>query len=305
MINKPTIIISSMGRTGTNFFARYCRAIFKNSCSLHEPGAVIFKRQRIRILKNIKYAGWRATIFKKFLNSEDIKHISKKRINGQIDEKIAAEKIINLRKKIIEKCQANLYIEANYQFQGLLDVLPLAFSNFRSIYIIRDPRDWTRSFINRRGLYHWSDIHYLLGNRISAHETKEKTKKEWKKMDQFEKLAWSWAHINEYAINSIKNTAECRLIKFEDIFKSPNKTKNLIDVISFLRQIENCPPLIKNLEEATEEILQTKVNKSYYSIMPKWDKWSKEQAKILDLYCGRLMNKLGYGQEEEWLYLIK
>ncbi|MEA3449815.1 MAG: hypothetical protein U9Q85_02455 [Patescibacteria group bacterium] len=304
MINKPTIIISSMGRTGTNFFARYFRKIFSDSVSLHEPGSIVLNRKKIRFKKSLKYAGWRVSVINKFINTEDIKKLSKKRMEGKINKEETAEKIIKIRKNIINNIDKNIYIESNYQFQGVLDVLPLVFSNFQSLYIIRDPRDWVRSFINRRGLYHWSDLHYILNNRINAYAVGEKTKTEWKQMNQFEKLSWAWNFINGYALDSIKKTATCRLIKFEDIFVADNKTNNLLAITDSLRQENRNLKINKNYKKITKTILEKKINKSYYSILPKWTAWENEQAKTLNKYCGKLMHKLGYGHEKEWQDLL-
>ena len=103
---------------------------------------------------------------------------------------------------------------------------------------------------------------------------------------------------------SIKELNNCRLVKFEDIFESHNRVKNLISTVKYLQRLKAEPSMVENLEKTTTEFLQKKVNKSYYSILPKWNEWNNRQAKTLDKYCGKLMKNLGYGHETEWKKLI-
>lgn len=308
MIKKPTIIVSSLGRTGTTFFTKYYKEIFPKGYSIHEPGMIRLKGLELNNVKDaISVFGFKHAVLRKLLNLPDIKYVSKKRMEGKISKEVAALLIEKLREHFINKIEAPIYIESNYQFQGLLDVLPLSFENYRSIYIIRDPRDWVRSFINWRGLYHWTDIHYLLRNRLSPSAVGDQNyAKKWKKMDQFEKLCWAWQFINNYARETTNNDPNSRVYLFEDIFKSKKKTENLLELTEFTQDIKNIKR--KNQDHILKVIDKTlghKVNKPQTYDFPAWQEWDNSIAKKLQSICGELMDKLGYGTEEEWINKLK
>ena len=313
MINKPSIIISSLGRTGTTFFKNFFKNNFSNISAFHEPTTIERKSKEIlsQIKFNITNFGFYNSFIKKSLGKWGFLNLSKKRILNQINNQEVVYKILEQRKKFIEKQKKNIYLESNYNYYGLLDLLPFVFKNLRIIFIIRDPRDWIRSYINLKGWYHLSDINMHLGNRLNAKMFKnDPYQKKWNSFSQFEKLAWAWNKQNSFAIQSLKkiqsaprveNKNVYKIFKFEDLFsKEDNKKfKSLVDFISEL------DPEEKESYEKYKNSIHKKIHQPKNYKFPKWQKWTSEKAQIVDKHCGNLMRELGYGEEEEWLNLIK
>jgi hypothetical protein len=307
MIEKPTIIITSLGRTGTTFFTAFFRNNFKNAASLHEPGRIDIKNFKIKkILETVKTYGFTRSVLKKIIGRWDITYLSNQRLASKITPERAAEKLYTVRKNFINNFQKNLYIESSYHYYGLLDILPLAFKDHKVAYIVRDPRNWVRSWMNLKVLYHRTDIRYLLGDRPTPKMVNDKNYSTlWKKMDQFERLCWAWSYINNYAVKSLKNNPDAKLYFFEDLFISNDKVKNLYELIKFTTNFKSIKIKIpKNIELTIKNSLGEKINEPQAHNFPKWNEWKPEQAQKLHKICGPLMQEFDYGNEPEWKKLI-
>ena len=318
MINKPSIIISSLGRTGTTFFQNFFTNNFPNISAFHEPASIRYNSLKFfeEIKFNIINFGFYNSFIKKTLGKWGLLNLSKKRILNKINNEKAILQILNERKKFIEKQNAkypegkNVYLESNYHYYGLLDILPFVFKNLRIIFIIRDPRNWIRSNINFKLFYHFSDTNMYLGNRLNAKMFQnDPYQKKWKSFSQFEKLAWAWNKQNSFAIESlekiqnvpkIENKNIYKIFKFEDLFSDKNdeEFKNLINFINELN------PEKKESYKKYKNSIHKKIHQPKNYKFPKWQKWTSEEAQIVEKHCGDLMRKFGYGKEPEWLKLI-
>ena len=302
MITKPSIIITSLGRTGTTFFPDFSNDYFTNITALHEPGRIGIAKGRFKeIASAIKFYGFKFAVIQKFTKN-NLRSLSQKILENKISHNEAANQLLKLRQKFIESFNTDYYLESSYHYQGLLPIIPKIFSNYKIIYIVRDPRDWVRSAINFRWLYSVSDLHYLLGNRITPKSVNDqKYINKWKKFNQFQKLCWAWQYINKTAKNIIRQDDNARLIRFEDIFVSDQKVENFYELINYLADFPNIPlNLPNNLKEKIQLALAKKINQPKTYAFPQWTKWSNKQAKNLHCICGDLMKNLGYGNETEW-----
>lgn len=303
MINKPSIIISSLGRTGTTFFNHFFRKHFPQIESFHEPATIHYKRGNfLGDLKfNIDNFGFCNSVVKKALGKWSILNISKKRVAGKIESAEAVSRIIKERENFINKLPKDFYLESNYHFYALLDLLDQAFESYRAIYIIRDPRDWVRSYINLKGWYHFSDVNKHIGNRLAPglfHETEIAAR--WRKFSQFEKLCWSWNRHNEYIkkITADLYPAKFRIFRFEDIFNRANTYRTFFELIDFICSLD------EERLEASGDMRSTigqKIHKPKKYFFPKWTEWNIDQVQMLDKYCGKTMRQYGYGKEVAWL----
>lgn len=297
-ITKASIIISSLGRTGTSFLANFFQNYYAQIAAFHEPGLInINKKSLLEIFEFI--------LENHFINlgTNNIRKISNQRLNNTITKEAAAEAIIKIRKDFIEKQNQKIYLESSYHFASLIDTLPLTFEKFRAIYIIRDPRDWVRSWINVGKLYSAKDLHYLMGNRPSPRKD-SKEYQAWKKYNRFEKLCWLWQEANSYALNTL-DKINGQYFLFEDLFKSKNKIQNFKRLINFSLEVsDNKLDSQANIESLLEMELVKKKNIATTYAFPKWKNWNPYQARKLDKICGKLMHKLKYGREEEWKNLL-
>jgi len=305
MIKKPTVIITSLGRTGTLFFARFFKDRFGNVAAFHEAGRITLREMKIsEIADSIKNFGLKKSVFNKLSGKSGIMSLSHGRMRREMSDHQAAQEIIKNRAAFIEKAAEDLYVESNYQYYGLIDVLPSVFERHKLVYIIRDPRDWVASCINSRLFYHPTDFHTLIGDRITPALIKDDEYiGKWREMDRFERLCWAWNYINNYAVKSVKNNPHASIYKFEEIFLSDDRAAKLIELMEIILDFDGLR-IQKPDKRDVAEFLDRRINKSKIQNFPKWDKWSKERAKFLHEMCGSLMREFDYGKEEKWQDLI-
>ena len=292
MIEKPSIIITSGGRTGTKFFFELFNNIIQGCIVFHEPENINLKEPFDVLWKIKKFGIWNMS-FKKIRGDWGITSISNRRMGGRINKNESSKLLLNERKKFVESFPERIYVEASYHYYGLIDVLPMVFKNQRTVYIIRDGRDWVRSQMNKKAFYHEKSPHTRYKTRISPYILDDnKYINEWHSMSQFEKLCWAWTTINKYALNSVKKSNEnARLFYFEDIFYSNNKydsLKNLVDFATFI------PGYGRIKYSSLEEKLEKKVNQPLKYEFPSWEKWSLNQKNEFMQICGDLMKQLKY-----------
>jgi hypothetical protein len=107
----------------------------------------------------------------------------------------------------------------------------------------------------------------------------------WIFMSKFEKYCWVWYYKNSL-FKEFQNTANYKLIKFEDLTKSPENSKHFKELTDFL-----------GLEDRTSNYKETAlkaINKSTVKKFPSYEHWSQKQKNTLLKICGNLMLELGY-----------
>lgn len=172
-------------------------------------------------------------------------------------------------------------------------------SNIKIIHIVRDPRDFTTSFMNwkksslkRTFLHHfvplWQPNPYLHGDSTFTERLR---------MSKFEHFCWIWAFKNKLFRERFSNSQDYLLLKFEDIIDPIRQVKTLQTLIEFMD--------LDKETAITSQFSRAKVNQSKKGRFPKWREWDAKKANILNYWCSDLMNELGYGNEKEWKNLIK
>lgn len=295
MIKKDAILITSIGRTGTEFFAKFFADVVPNCTSLHEPDIIQFVgvESRFRqLIQQIRRVGLWRIIFLKPLGKWSLVKLSDARFLGLIDHDHAAKKLYNQRAEFIQNMPGSIYVESNIGFYGLLDVASSVFKNQRVVYIIRDGRDWVRSSIN------WGEIYGKKGLRkVYAHVwpsakdfSDDPLAEDWDTLSRFEKLCWAWTRLNEYALNSLKQNPSARLFQFEKIFVGQERYQYLDELLRFATTLPSI-----NFEEIRKPTgwLERKIHQSSDNF-PGWENWSHQQKSQFKDICGPLMTKLGY-----------
>jgi len=291
MIEKPSIIVTSGGRTGTRFFYELFNSIIQGCIAFHEPENINLKEPFESLWKIKKFGFWNAS-YKKMHGDWGITSISNRRMSQRININKSAKLLLNERKKFVESFSERIYVEASYHYYGLIDVLPMVFKHHRVVYITRDGRDWVRSQMNKKEFYHKKNPHTRFKTRISPDILNDKNYiDEWDSMSRFEKLCWAWTTINKYALSSMKKNENARLFYFEDIFYSDTKYDNLRKLVDFLTFIPNCE---KIEYDSLEGKLEEKVNQPPEYEFPSWEKWSLNQKNKFRQICGDLMKRLNY-----------
>jgi len=294
MIEKSTILITSIGRTGTEFFAKLFAETVPGCTSLHEPDIIKFLGVKNRFSyysQQARRAGFRRMVILKALGRWTLVKLSDARFSGKLTTSDAIDGLYNQRNEFIAGMPGSVYVESNLGYYGLLDAVPQVFKNYRAIYIIRDGRDWIKSMMNWGEVYGKGMIRELFAHKWpTAKDTNDEYDKQWDRFSRFEKLCWAWSRLNEYALTTISKNPHAQVYKFEDIFLNENRYQVLEKLVSFTTSLPNLDP--ESLG-STNSWLERKIHQSS-SQFPEWEKWSKDQKNSFEKICGPQMESLGY-----------
>lgn len=299
MIEKPSIIITSLGRTGTLFFAKLFDDIVTDGTSLHEPDYFNFgqyqgpKEKFGQAVRQIRESGFHNLVIRKALGRWSVRAISDARVRRQLDRRDAANQILDQREGFIHSREGSIYVESSSAFYGVLDVLPDVFSDYRVVYVVRDGRDWIRSVLNFTAavMYDRSWLRTLISpDWPTAIELEDEPFSiQWPTMTAFERLCWAWARLNEYALDSMRGDPRARVFRFKDIFRRERRYEHLEELVRFAISFDDEGPEELDLDG----VLDRKVHGSA-SDFPRWEDWPPERKRRYREICGPLMKRLGY-----------
>src|SRR5215212_2858909 len=101
LIEKNTILITSIGRTGTEFFSKFFADILPDSTSLHEPNTIVLTSHTDNILgqyiRQIRRAGIWRMVFLKALGQWSLVKLSDARVLGKLSNYQAVRKLYEQR----------------------------------------------------------------------------------------------------------------------------------------------------------------------------------------------------------------
>jgi len=242
------VFILSTGRTGTKYIGDLLNQL---------PGVVSVQEPRpSRVLQ-----AWTSA----FLESK-------------VSRDVMANVLYNKRVKLLGHPRGNLYVESNHFIDGFIDVLPEVFDNPIVIHIVRDPRTFVPSMINRGNDHGWK----LLINKYVPFFAYAPEGVKRSAMTPIERESYHWVGMNRVLADyGAKHPENYHLFKFEGIFESKN-FRELLSTIGITN------------EQYSQLKLDTYKNPSRYNRMPKWEEWSKADQKVLLKICGPLMKKYGY-----------
>ncbi len=296
MIDKPAIIITSTGRSGTKFFSSLFNEILYDCNSLHEPDifSVPLDKGFDVFLEGTREkfaaAGWKYLVIQKIIGNFSLVKLSDLRLKGLLSTDATIKKLFKQRKGFVKQNPSRTYLESSAAYYGLIDVLPEVFINHRVAYIARDGRDWVRSFLNWGEFYDKGRIRGLVAHTWpkAGEFPEDPFFEKWEYMNRFERLCWAWNKLNGYAISRISKNPNSRLFRFEDLFISRDRYSHLTEFVRFLSEIHEGGGDF-NLAGK----LDKKVNESHKKFRA-WSHWSDEEKRIFQEHCGDLMSSLSY-----------
>jgi hypothetical protein len=298
MIEKPTILVTSIGRTGTEFFSKLFADIIPDCTSLHEPNTIVLTIDKVGLeqyVQQIRRAGIWRMVFLKALGKWSLAKLSDARFLGNLSYHQAVSDLSGQRMGFISKMPGSVYVEANLGYYGLLDVIPAVFKHHREIYIVRDGRDWVRSMFNwgeaygKKGIRRYFSHQWPAASDIPEDSYAEK----WNNFSRFEKLCWAWTKLNGYALNSISTNQHVQVFHFEKIFSGQERYRYLNNLVTFATSLPGIDP--EHIGK-TDGWLEQKIHQSSNEF-PAWEKWTSEQKHQFGQICGPMMEKLGYTLE--------
>jgi hypothetical protein len=297
VIEKPTIIVTSLGRTGTKFFQALFETVVPDSTSVHEPDVFNIVQYRgwservRRAIAQVKNFGAYNLFIRKTLGKWSLIALSDARVRGELGYAEAVERVLEQRRKFVFAQSGSIYIEASIGYYGLIDVLETVYACHRIAYIVRDGRDWVRSHMNWGEMYGKGKIRSLIAHTWpAATDLKgDSYAMSWNSMSRFERLCWAWSRLNEYALETVENNPTARPFFFEDIFRSNDRYQHLEDMVQFLVNFQGIGEIKGSLEGWLDRKIHGSTNQ-----FPKWEDWTTEQKNQFSVLCGPLMKELGY-----------
>jgi hypothetical protein len=298
MIEKPAILVTSTGRTGTEFFSKLFASIVPDCTSLHEPNTIVLPTDKAKLehyVQQIRRAGIWRMVFLKAVGQWHLAKLSDARFSGKLSYPQAVSNLSGQRMSFASEMPGSVYIEANLGYYGLLDVIPAVFKHHKEIYIVRDGRNWVRSMLNWGEVYGKKGIRKYFSHQWPAASDipEDPYAEKWHGFSRFEKLCWAWAKLNGYALDSISKNPHVRVFHFEKIFSGKERYQYLNDLVTFATSLPGIDP---ERIGRTDGWLEQKIHQSSNEF-PAWEKWTPEQRRQFEQMCGPLMEKLGYTLE--------
>lgn len=300
-MRKNRIFITSTGRTGTQFFAKYLSKFVENSESYHEPGTPWFSKPQ-RTKEQLKNYGLYHLTLGQLKNSHSFYKLSRDYITGEISKKDALIHIKDMQGKMESLNDADVYIHSSGHIYGLLDLFDELYQDAKFVFVIRDPRTWIVSAMEKTEytLYGPIEIFFKKLSLQAAYLEDDPYKDQWHKMTKFEKYCWYYNKLNEIAIESMKGKSNFRVFKYEDLFLSHHRGEHFEEMLYFATDFKNQPPGI----HFNPVFLSRREDSQQKKKTVGWEGWHAYKAKLLYKHCGKWMKTYGYGQEELWKDMI-
>jgi len=302
-INKPCIFVTSAGRTATRFISELIEIAISNCYADQEPDVwrldsvlVDFKKNYPLIIRKIKDFGLFNMTIGKLMPLRNLRGLSAARQMGKVSEAKASELLYKFRNQFLSRLNYSVYAECNLQIVGLIDIIPKVFPNSKTVYIIRDGRDWVRSSSNGYfAPYSIGDpIRFFPGSRASAKRcVDDPFYNRWDSFSRFQKLCWYWRRHTEYSLETLAKNPNSKLIKYEKLFESANHIDEMKDLLLYLTQFPNGTRLSFRYNG---ELRNIKFHKSRKNSFPKWENWPQKNIDQFQEICGDVMHKIGYFQ---------
>ena len=287
---KHFIFITSAGRTGTKFFGDLLSDVIQDSFSVHEPD--VFSGFKYKSIDQLKQFGFKHLILGKLTGKTGIRNLSQNYLSRKISLKELEAAIVQHREKYYDNIENDLIIESYSGWYGAIPGIKSLYKNYKIVIVVRDPRDWITSNMDWGTMYGKRDWISKLGlGRLNPKMIQDKEYEEkWTHFSRFQKLGWAWKTIYEIMLKNSENDPNVKIVKFEDIFKSEDKYKNLKNLLTFITHFSN-----KNFSfTIPENVLERRVNKNISYKFHKWRNWDDEMKNYLIKICGDVMHRFNY-----------
>ncbi len=293
---KKRIFISSTGRTATQFFAKYLRLMIENSESIHEPGTPWFSKPK-QLMSQVRDYGLYHLSIGQGKNTHSMYKLSRDYIAGDISKQKACENIVKINEKVDALCKEDVIVYSSGHIYGLLGLLDEVYEDSRFVFIVRDPRDWIGSALNKTEYSLYGPIEIFF-RKISLQPSCVKGdpyRDKWKKMSKFEKYCWFYNKLNENALLEMKHKENFEVYRYEDIFLSENKKENFKSMLDFATDFQSGQIACNFQADLIDKKVDSKQSKACA-----WESWSSEEVEMMMRHCGEMMKEFGYGEEEAW-----
>lgn len=302
MTASPTprlVFIVSLGRTGTLFLGTNASRMIGDCVSFHEADVLVPAEAHAWRHKLRGQSLLRMTVGK-FLPRHSLATLGVARVAGRIGDEEAIAVIRRLRGRFFETQSAAVVLEANAQYADLADLLPRAFPGSNTVFVVRDPRTWVRSWLSRRdGHYTWRDLRgWFPHARLRPQHTGEPAlAARWRRLPLFEKLSWAWGAHHRHVLPRLAGDPRVRVLRYEDLFEGADKAARFREMLEFVTSFPDGATAPFAFDPA---ILAERSHATRDGAFPGWRAWNPDLVRRLEAHCGPVMRTLGYGGEPEW-----
>ncbi|MFI3169330.1 MAG: hypothetical protein R3Y06_05240 [Faecalibacterium sp.] len=301
---KKRVFISSTGRTGTQFFAKYLNVMIEKSVSLHEPGTPWFSKPK-QLLGQIRDYGVIHLSFGQGSNKSCMYKLSRDFIAGKITKQSACDNILKMNNKVdaLYAKDAEVVVYSSGHIYGLLGLIDEIYEDSRFVFILRDPRTWIGSALYKVEYSLYGPIEWFY-RKISLQPScyqSDPYLAQWHSMSKFEKYCWFYNKLNEIVLTEMQDKPNFKVFRYEDVFLAEDKAVHFKELLDFATDFSTDAP------EYTFQaaLIDNKVDSKQQQSRSTWEDWSPKKAQIMMKHCGKIMQAYGYGEEEAWKEKLK
>jgi hypothetical protein len=198
-------------------------------------------------------------------------------LEGDVDLAMMTRTLRRYRTGFFAELTESVYVESNNFLAGFAESLIEEFDEPTLIHVVRDPRSYVRSAINKGAA---SGLKGFANRFVPfAHLDLERDSD----APIIQRSARYWTLVNEHLRSVGEGYSSYHLFKYEDLFDGRSgEFQRLVGVVG-----------------AGEGVLDPrrdveKVNQSPLDLIPPWDEWSTTQQRVLADECGEVMTRFGY-----------
>jgi len=291
---KDLVFVTSGGRTGTQFFGDRLCEVIEGSFSEHDPDVLSVFVERVG--SRIRTFGFQHMVVGKLLATSGIRAAGHGWMTGRISKANTEVRLRKARTSYHAGIGARLVIESNSQWWMVCDLVHNVWPRAKIVAIVRDPRSWIRSWLNKGIRYRWYDpAWYLPPGRLTPKKVGDSNwSRSWPDFRPFERLAWEWSLIyGKLALCAQKNDL-VEIFRFEDLFQRDDLS-SIRRLVSFAAAHDS-----RQYNFAIPNDFTDKAQNASSGNAADWIDWSSAQARFVEQVCGKLMRQFGYGEEREW-----
>lgn len=296
---RDLAFIVSGGRTGTNLLGETLQTCIDDCRSEHEPDILVLK-DYAKVVRNLARFGLWHMLVGRLMGQTGARAHGYRLLSGSASPEDCFSRMRKERASWHATVCESLLIESNYQLWPFAGRLHEIWPGARTVVIVRDPRDWVRSWMNRRGRFDrhdWVGV-FPPGRLTPAVFGDSEHTSRWNSMGTFERLAWEWTAINGHLARAAESP-HVRLFRFEDLFGERARSGSLVELANFVADHGVRRYRVGDVDQLRRTVRNASAGKALH-----WRNWDAKQARTLDRHCGELMLRFGYGEEPDWRHKL-
>ena len=192
----------------------------------------------------------------------------------------------------LNKDNIRFYIESNSYLSSLIPVINEFYDNVKFVYVIRNGKDYVRSFYSKRPS---NKDYYALSDESPRQSFNsndfpdDRFFGQWEKMSRFQRVCWNWVKRNQMIEGFLTNDISWKKVRFEDMFN--NGYSGIWEIIDFI-DLRNH---IKIDNDKLDKVLAKASNINRKYLLPKkYEDWPDDKKENFEDICGEYMKRSGY-----------